>query len=381
VLDALGRIPARDIVSSLDLPSRPTAAMDGFAVRFGLRGDRLRFALVDPPRAASLRPGQACPVATGARVPRGTSAVARLEATRSDGGVLVLRTLLAAGRDIHRVGSALSRGDRIASQGLPIDAYALAALIAARQASVEVERRRVIVLPTGSELARPSPGRAPIDSIGPWLGAVAGTWAQCRQEAPVPDEPAELRRRLCRAARDADLVITIGGTSLGPRDLTKRAVAAEGTLRVGGTRVNVLKRAGIGEVGGTPVLLLPGQVESAVVAFHEFGLALLGRLVGRELRRFGRLRLDRTLAIDHRMDSTVLMRARDGWAEPLGWGVNRYRALLAADAFGYLRRARTYHRGERVRVQWLIRDPPRSRTAPESPPGDRRRAGPRPRRR
>ena len=332
--------------------------MDGFALSF-TEGDRRTTFRVRPASAVRLRPGEASPIVTGGTLPRGATAVARLESSRRDGDRLYLSTPIRSGRDVHPAGAAIARGTVIAGPGRPIDGYSWAALLAADVRRVPVRDLRITVLATGSELVGRGPkGRPPADSIGPWLASVARPWATIRRGAPLPDDDLALRRGIERAARSSDLVITIGGTSVGPRDRTKPSVAAAGRVVVGGTRVNVLKRAGVGWVRARPVLMLPGQVESAVVAFHEFGLRLIERLRRSRLRTGESRRLAQGFTVDHRMDSTVLFEEAGNRIRPLGWGVTRYHVLVRATSFGYFGHGRAYRRGQTVRVQRLMRDGP-----------------------
>jgi molybdopterin molybdotransferase len=332
--------------------------MDGFAlrVRAGERRTTFRLRSGSPRR---LSPGDASPISTGATLPSGASAVARLESSRVSGDRLQLVAPVPIGRDVHRAGASIARGTVIAEPGRPIDGYAWAALLASGDSHVPVHDLRVAVFATGNELAQPRrPGRPPVDTIGPWLASAAARWATVRQMPALPDDDRSLRAAIESACRTFDLVVTIGGTSVGPRDRTKPAVAAAGEVVVGGTRINVLKRAGVGWVRDRPVLMLPGQVEGAVVAFHEFGLRLIGRMRGVDLGTRESRRLAAGFTVEHRMDSTVLFERWGERARPLGWGVNRYHALLRAEWFGFFARGRRYRRGQKVALQRFIRDPP-----------------------
>jgi len=343
---------ADEVRSPADVPPRPTSAMDGFAIADGVRAGRLDFAVVEANGVRRLRPGEAVAVVTGETLPPGTSAVARVESVRLDHGTLRLRHSLPRGTDVHAPGSSIRGGARLVAKGQEVLPYTVAALLAAGVRRVRVRRPKAVVVATGTELRRPddrSPG--PRDALGPAIAALLRRWCDVTYAGVVPDDRAAIRSAVETAVRASDLVVTLGGSSVGPRDRTKAAVADAGRLVVGGTRINVLKRAGVGFVRGTPVLILPGQVESAFVSFHEHGLALLERLVDAPLRSYARRPLRDPITVAHRMDSTYLFREQDGHAIPIGWGVARYETLLGATGFAYLRHGRSYPRGHVVAMQ------------------------------
>ena len=126
-----------------------------------------------------------------------------------------------------------------------------------------------------------------------------------------------------------------------------------GEILFEGVQVNVIKRGAVALVEGTPVLVLPGQIVSAVTNAHEHGLHLVGRMAGRELRRLERAKLSEAVTVNYRMDSTYLFRLHDGHADPLSWGVARMSALLNANAFGFLERGRRWAAGDEVELQRL----------------------------
>jgi molybdopterin molybdotransferase len=329
--------------------------MDGYALAFRPGESRTTFTL--RPRAPGrLRPGEACGIATGSVLPLGATAVARLESSRVTGDQLRVTASVPLGRDVHRAGSAIARGSPISGPGRPIDGYEWATLLAAGVDEVPVRELRMTVLATGDELARPRRHRPrAVDAIGPWIESVAAPWATVQRPEAIPDNDRALRAAIETACRTSDLVVTIGGTSIGPRDRTKPAVAAAGRIVVGGTRLNVLKRAGVGWVRGRPVLMLPGQAVAAMVAFHEFGLRLIGRWRDTEIRTWESRRLAVGFTVDHRMDSTVLFERVGERVRPLRWGVARYSTVLRGDSFGYFARGRSYPRDRAVRLQRFIR--------------------------
>ncbi len=240
-------------------------------------------------------------------------------------------------------------------RGQPIRPVDIGALMALRMPTVPVFDIRVRILPIGDELIR-SRTRAQT-AVPEYLGPiVAGLLGFCRVElsAPLPDDRDEVAHALRRSTRLHDLVVTIGGSSVGAKDVTKKAVTrAAGRLLFEGVTTNVLKRGAVGLIEGTPVVVLPGQIVSAVTVFHEHALHVLSRMVGRELRAFEEAPLDRRVHVPHRMDTTYLFRLSHGTAVPLPWGVARILSLLRADAFGTVSRGRDHSMGEPVQVQRL----------------------------
>ena len=304
------------------------------------------------PTGSALRKGHAVPISTGDPLPRGANAVVRVEAARVEDGRLYVATGVRRGQDVVPRGEFLARGSLLLDRGQQVTPYHLSALIAEGRSEAWVHDPRVAILPIGSELRGakgPREGGTP-DSIGPVVRALLH-FARPTLLPAVADEPETVRRAIHDAISRCELLFTIGGASRGNRDATKRVLERMGTLLFEGVTVNVLKQGGVALVSGRPVVVLPGQITSALTVFHEHGLHVLSRLVGEELRIFENVELGEEVTVHHRMDSTVLFRRIGGRIHPLPWGVAHGPALLAAEGFAVLRRGRTYHAGERIR--WM----------------------------
>ncbi len=339
--------------------------MDGYALALGwgstqgpfrIRGARYPSSADGGPR---LDPGEASYITTGAPLPPGANGVVRVEFVRREGDVLVLHHPARRGQDIVPVGESVRRGDVLLERGERIRPVQLGALLALGIPRVPSFRLRAVVLPIGDELRHDGRrrGRPRVtDYMSPLVASLL-PFAEVKLLPPLRDRRAEVARRLRTASTTADLLVTIGGSSAGDRDVTKAAVRSVGKLLFEGVTANVLKRGAVGLIGRVPVVVLPGQLVSAVTVFHEHALHVLSRLVGRELRRFQRVPLARGVSVDHRMDSTYLFSLRDGRAQPLPWGVARLSALLRADAFGVLKHGRDYAAGDPVEVQTLWGSP------------------------
>lgn len=364
VLQSIGKLSAASVAARVDLPPSEVSAMDGYALRVGaspsagpfrVRGatypssERLRW---------TLRVGEASYITTGATLPKGANSVVRVEATLRKGDALYLRHAAEVGQDVVERGESMRRGDALLERGEAISAIHVGALIAQRVRQMPTYRVRVTILPIGDELVAPGTlsSRGVPDFIGPTLAGLLG-FAEVKLLGPVADDRRLVARTLSHAARHSDLVLTIGGSSAGNKDVTKAALAEVGTQLFEGVTTNVLKRGGVGVVSRVPVVVLPGQLVSAIAVFHEHALHVLSRMAGRELRVFEEVRLAEDLYVGHRMDSTYLFRVLAGHASPLPWGVARLTAMLRAQAFGILTHGQRHRAGEKIRVQrlWLLR--------------------------
>ncbi len=358
-LRSLGQRVSRRLVATRSLPAGRRSAMDGFALRLLPRAPTGPYVVrgsAFPSSSSSRRPlrrGEAISITTGARLPPGTNAVVRSEGAHRDGERLIVAHAPTPGQDILETGESIERGAVLLERGQRIRPVELALLLAQGVRTVPVFRLRVSVLPIGDELvaAGGRSGAGTPDYLGPLIAGLLG--AQCGLHPPLRDDRAQVARALVAASRRSDLVVTIGGSSIGRRDVTKGAVAEVGRLLFEGVTTNVLKRGAVGVVGRTPVLVLPGQLVSAVTVLHEHGLHVLSRRVGRELREYSELPLAEAVAVDHRMDSLYLTRDVDGAARILDWGVARMTELLHADGFCILDHGRRYRPGEPIRVQRL----------------------------
>ncbi len=300
----LGRALAEDVVASATLPPWDNSAMDGFAVRAedvrGASPDRpVRLRVVARVRAgeraeAAVGPGEAVRIMTGAPVPRGADSVVRVEDTdaEAEAGVVAVRADRDALQNVRPAGQDMREGEPLLSAGHSIGPGTVGVLAAAGRGEVLVHRpARVAVLTTGDELVGPERfeevrvGRAVPDSNGPMIAAaVREAGAFPMPLGTAPDDAAALRRRFEEAAH-ADVLVTIGGASVGEADLVKRVLDELG-YRPGFWRVRMRPGSPFGfgwlprGAQQQPVLSLPGNPTSAFVTFEVLARPFLRRLGG-----------------------------------------------------------------------------------------------------
>lgn len=286
VTAAAGRVLASAVISAVNVPAFPRCMMDGYAVRTADAGPRRLVGAAYPgrPFAGTVTAGECVRVTTGAPLPGGADAVLVAELADVAGHTITPRETVAAGKHVGRVGEDVLAGRDVLPAGRvlrPQDAGLLAA-IGAGTAEV-VRRPRVAVLVTGDELL--PPGWAPdgvriVDSNSVMLASlVARDGGVCEPIRYLPDQFEAVRDAIRDTA--ADVVLVSGGTSVGTEDHAPRALAEVGELAVHGVAVKPAGPAGLGFVGGRPVVLLPGNPVSCLCAYDLFAGRVVRRLGGR----------------------------------------------------------------------------------------------------
>jgi molybdopterin molybdotransferase len=290
--DADGRVLASDLVSDVDLPPFDYSAMDGYAVRsadFDGAGP-WRFPVTLEQRAGEsgqhLAPGDAARIFTGAPLLEGSDSVIMQEQAERDGQVVTFRAAPRAGSNVRRRGEDLSRGAVALSRGTRLNPFRLGLAAALDRAELEVFRRpRVLLLCTGDELrdagSAPRPGSIP-DSNGPSLAALARRAGADVRLLPRTGDDLDATREVLRGALDTcDVLLTVGGVSVGDHDVVKKALELE-QVTIDFWKVNIKpgKPLAFGRRGDTLVLGLPGNPVSAQLTLGLFGLPLLRTLQG-----------------------------------------------------------------------------------------------------
>lgn len=291
---AADRVLAETLVARDPIPAQDYSAMDGYAVqsadfsgsgpwRFEVQGVS-RTGHAPPPR---LVPGTSCRIFTGAALPAGADAVHLQEDAEvlPDGSV---RFALAvhAGENVRRRGEDLQAGAVALERGTRLGPFQLALVAALDRPSVLVTRRpRVVVVCTGDELrAVGSPGRPQSipESNGVAVAALARSAGASAELAPLAaDDPSSLTAAIASALGAADLLVTVGGVSVGDHDVVRPALEAAGaTLDFWKVRIKPGKPLVVGRAGRTRILGLPGNPVSAQLTFSLFGLPLLRALSG-----------------------------------------------------------------------------------------------------
>jgi molybdopterin molybdotransferase len=288
--DARGRVLAEDVVAVADLPPFDYSAMDGYAVR---AADVSKAALpvagesrAGSPPSGPLAPGTAWRIFTGAELPQGADAVIMQEDAAREGDHVAFVTCPTPGTNVRRRGDDLAAGATAIPRGTTLAARHLALAATCDRAWLEVARKPVVaIVGTGDELRAPgTPARSgtiPESNAGAVRAMAIAAGAVARVAPFAKDERAAVERALDEALRAADVLVTIGGVSVGDHDLVRPALEAIGcVIDVYKVAIRPGKPLTIGRRGAAITLGLPGNPASAMVTFALFGVPLLRALQG-----------------------------------------------------------------------------------------------------
>lgn len=284
IAQASGRWMSLPAVARRDQPPFAASAMDGYAV-VGDPGPGDSFAVIGEAGAGhafagSVGEGQAVRIFTGAPVPEGATRVVIQEDVTRDGDRITVTAGAQGGTNIRPQGQDFRAGDNLSPRRLrPND---LALLAAMNIPTVQATRKPVVALvATGDELVMPGEDPRPdqiIASNGYALKAmIEAEGGEARLLPIARDTEAELLTVL-GLAEGADLVVTIGGASVGDHDLVGRVAGLEHSFWKLALRPG--KPLMAGRLNGMPMLGLPGNPVSAIVCGHLFLLPMIRAMLG-----------------------------------------------------------------------------------------------------
>ncbi|WP_137392359.1 molybdopterin molybdotransferase MoeA [Rhodoligotrophos defluvii] len=293
--EAWQRTLADDVIATRDQPPFDASAMDGYAVR----GDDVdqktpRLSVIGTAQAGhafrdTLGPGQAVRIFTGAPLPDGADTVVIQENTRREGDAVVLTEPGQRGRHVRRRGLDFRAGDVLIPAGVRLNARHIGLAAAANHGMLAVRRRpRIAILSTGDELVPPG-GNPRADQIISSNDRALAAFARAMGAEPIDlgiagDSLQALDEAIGRGLH-ADVLVTIGGASVGERDLVQQALTARG-LALDFWRIAMRpgKPLMFGRLPSTRVLGLPGNPVSALVCARIFLRPLIAALLGRPHR-------------------------------------------------------------------------------------------------
>jgi len=292
------RVLAADVVSPIDVPPFTRSIVDGYAVKaedtFGANEEKpvtLKLCgnveIGEEPKV-HVEEGSAASIVTGAPLPQGADAVVMVEYTSRRGDTVSVFRPVVLGENLMAAGSDIHEGETVLKQGRILGSREIGVLAAVGLTEVSVYRRpKVALMSTGAEIVAPGeplpPGKIYDINAYTLSAAVMEAGGESINMGIIPDKKERLREALLKALASADVVITSGGVSVGPKDFTPQVVDGLGKpgVIVSGVAVKPGKPLTIGVVEGKPVFSLPGNPTSSLFMFHMFVRPVIARLAGR----------------------------------------------------------------------------------------------------
>ena len=292
LFDALNRILAQTVQSSINVPPADNSAMDGYALNTSDVAIDGKTSLPVSQRIAAgdtgqvLKPGTAARIFTGAPIPPGANAVIMQEQVEAVSDAIEFDVKPAESQNIRPAGNDIKNGDKILNQGsfLRPQELGLAASIGLESLSV-FKKIRVGIFFTGDELVEPGEPLAPgkiYDSNRYTLhGMLQKLGCEIVDLGLVGDTLEATKAAMLEATGKADLVVTCGGVSVGEEDHVRIAIEQLGDLHLWRLKIKPGKPLAFGKINQTPFVGLPGNPVSVFATFMLFVSPIIKTMQGR----------------------------------------------------------------------------------------------------
>lgn len=347
--DALNRIAARDIVSSIDVPHFQKSAMDGFAVMaadtFGASQTKPKmFKIVDSVTAGVLSKkefsiGECIEVTTGAPLPKNSDAVVMVEYAEKENNNISVYRPCTPGENTIGLGSDIKKGSVVIKKGTILNPARLGVLSAIGMTKVAVKRKPLLAyFSSGNEIQAPGSNLGPgtiydINSTT-MASAIKGHGCELLDLGLVRDNVSKIKDAILAGVTGADMVMLSGGSSLGGEDFMLAAVEELGEVLVHGIAVKPGKPVLVGNVKGKLVLGLPGYPTSALSNFYILAVPLIRKMLGVEEKKvFIEKKLARKIASTIGRYEFMAVKIDGDLAVPVMKGSSSITTLADADGF------------------------------------------------
>ena len=286
--NALGCVLAQDIVATHNLPPYDNSAMDGYAVKVldaskCVKVEHTIFA--GDNSNAILKDGFAIKIMTGAKIPDGTECIVPIEDTiKCDEGVTLPQNLSLA-KHIRRCGEDIKKEDLLLQKGTKLNAHQITLLASQGISHIKIFKKpRVALFASGAELKmhfEEVKEYQLYNTNSPTLISRAKELGCEVEFIGTAEDTLEDIKEHIKSAKEADLIITSGGVSVGDADFTKEAF---GDYKIFFDKIEIKpgKPTTFGKLGDTLVLNLPGNPLAAALNFELFGQSIILALSGRE---------------------------------------------------------------------------------------------------
>ena len=306
ILESVGSVISEDIISEINVPPLDNSAMDGYAV---IKNDLLKAddeniiyldVIEEIPAGTipklSLSPGQASRIMTGAPIPSGSDAVVPFEDTNelenNDKNKIGIKISVKNLENIRKKSEDIKKGSVIIKKGSLITSASVGVMASIGLEKVSVIRKPIIgILSTGNELLEPGEknqdGKIYNSNTYTLSSLVTEFGATPLIQKHALDKVEDLEKKLAKL-KDVDLIVTSAGVSKGDYDIVKDVLDKNGDINLWSVNMRPAKPLAFGiiTIDGKkiPLLGVPGNPVSAMIAFEKFGRYAIDKMKGKPLR-------------------------------------------------------------------------------------------------
>jgi molybdenum cofactor synthesis domain-containing protein len=294
---ALGRVLTRDVEAKFDMPEYDKTFFDGYAINdkdtksasievpVNLKIVKELFP-ADYPTDAEIAHGEAIYVATGAPIPKGATATIKVEETRKHNGIVEVCRPVKVGEGIIPFGDDVRRGTVVLKERQVLRPQDIGFLASLGMTHVEVIKKPKIAIISGGDELIKQKMMTPEKIVNNYALVVAGLASELGGDPELRgianDTLEDVKRLISSALEDSDIVVTIGGCSMGKKDFVPDAINALGKpgVIVQGVLLGPGAVSGFGLVKEKPVVILPGNIGGCIAGFFLFVVPLIGIYCG-----------------------------------------------------------------------------------------------------
>jgi len=290
-LDALDRVLAQSITSTLNVPPLDNSAMDGYVTRFSDLNEDVETILPISQRIAAgyvgdkLEEGTAARIFTGAPVPEGADTIIMQEQCQQQDDKVVISGKINKGDHVRRAGEDIAQGSEVMSVGQKLRPQDMGLIASVGIDEIKVFKKvRVAIFSTGDELLMPGepvePGKIYNSNRYTLTGLLQNIGCDIIDLGCIADDLDATVSAMEKAAEQADLIMTTGGVSVGEEDYIKLAIDKLGSVEMWRVAMKPGKPVAFGEVNNTPFVGLPGNPVSVFVTFCLFARPVIRTMQG-----------------------------------------------------------------------------------------------------
>ena len=292
IRDALNRVLAKEVISSINVPPYANSAMDGYAfnsVDFPSSGENtvkmIGKSFAGIPFEGEVKAGQCIRIMTGAPMANGTDSVIMQEQVQADGDSITIQNGHCKNENVRHIGEDINDGETVLNVGQHITPAELGVLASLGTAEVTVYKKvRVAFFSTGDELRNVDEalkeGQIYDSNRYTIFGMLTNLGVELIDMGIIPDDREAVEKAFMQASEQADAIMTSGGVSVGEADFVKETLDKLGKVDFWKIAMKPGKPLAFGFVNDAVFFGLPGNPVSVMATFYQFALPTLKTMMG-----------------------------------------------------------------------------------------------------